>query len=53
VYLDQIDIEDFRSIATASVHLNRDLTVLVGENSRLFAHWQFGVRPQDRVMGAV
>jgi putative ATP-dependent endonuclease of OLD family len=33
VYLEQIDIEDFRSIATASVHLNRDLTVLVGENS--------------------
>jgi putative ATP-dependent endonuclease of OLD family len=33
VYLEQIDIEDFRSIAKASVHLNRDLTVLVGENS--------------------
>lgn len=33
MYLEQIDIEDFRSIAKASVHLNRDLTVLVGENS--------------------
>jgi putative ATP-dependent endonuclease of the OLD family len=33
VYLEQIDITDFRSIAEASIHLNRDLTVLVGENS--------------------
>jgi putative ATP-dependent endonuclease of OLD family len=33
VYLEQIDIQDFRSIAQASVRLNRDLTVLVGENS--------------------
>ncbi|MET8550397.1 ATP-dependent nuclease [Micromonospora zamorensis] len=33
MYLEQIDVEDFRSIANASVHLNRELTVLVGENS--------------------
>lgn len=33
MYLEQIIIKDFRSIAAASIHLNRDLTVLVGENS--------------------
>ncbi|GID94521.1 ATP-dependent endonuclease [Amorphoplanes digitatis] len=33
MYLDHLEIEDFRSIASASVKLDRDLSVLVGENS--------------------
>ncbi len=33
MYFEQINITDFRPIAEASIHFNRDLTVLVGENS--------------------
>ncbi|GAB3832111.1 hypothetical protein GCM10027610_081270 [Dactylosporangium cerinum] len=29
------------------------LRVIASRYPKLFAHWQFGVRPQDRVMGAV
>jgi hypothetical protein len=33
VYLSQLDVEGFRSLSPASVTLDRDVSVLVGENS--------------------